>query len=85
MVNFDYEGNKHFGFSIPPEVQEAIEEHLAETVYGALINGDIKSDAYPKDVIKMIDILLQRFEKKEAYEKCKILMDLKHKYEKLCC
>lgn len=85
MLNFDFNESKHFGFSIPPEVQEAIEEHLAETVYNALIDGNIRSDAFPKDVVAMIDILLQRYEKKEAYEKCKILIDLKHKYEKLCC
>lgn len=84
MVNFD-DQSKHFGFSIPIEVKEALENHIAEMVYNALIEGDIRSDAYPKDVIEMIDKLIVRYEAKEAYEKCKNLIDLKHKYEKLCC
>lgn len=74
-----------FGFSLPKEVEEMIAAKMAEMVYNGLINGDIRADAKPEEVIHMVDMLLTRYEQQEAYEKCKELMKVKQKYQALCC
>ena len=74
-----------FGFSLPKEVEEMIAAKMADMVYKGLINGDIRADAKPEEVIYMVDMLLARYEQQEAYEKCKELIKVKQKYQALCC
>lgn len=74
-----------FGFSLPKEVQDAVEAKVADMIYKGLITDNIKHDAKPEDVIVMVDMLLARFEAQEAYEKCKELLKVKQKYQELCC
>lgn len=78
------ESDSFFGFSLPKEVEEQIAAQMAEMVYKGLINGDIRPDAKPNEIIAMVDSLLERYEKQEAYEKCKELVKVKQKYQALC-